>query len=549
MTTASFNLVDEPWLPVTLCNGFPGRGDRGAAPRVSLREAFERGEQICDLRCYPHERIALMRLLICIAQRALDGPKTEDEWKECKSRLPRAAVDYLDESRRCFNLLGDGPRFLQARGLRTVGDKSGLIPVDKLDLGAAAGNTPTLFDNAGGTGHRYSLQELAVMLVTYQVCSPGGLIGIALWNGVKTGETKASRHALGARNSAVHGFVLGKSLLDHLYLNLMSHEGLARWGRAGTGSEIWGSPVWERPPSNSQDDVGYNSYLSRLVPFSRAVWLSARTGTAIVANGLNYDFFPVGPRDPTITVTLRDDGCLPLRGRVDKAMWRELHSIASSPVGTPARGPLALGHTAGTESDLRLWAGAVLTVKDSDAKIIDSIEGVFRLPASFLDGQVEAEVDDFRVRPNMNNTYRQGVEFADRWAGRLRAAVYRYHLRLSDDFRKAQNAKRGRGLQTQAATRYWTALEQEAERVLLRDVAVHSERYWRQGSEWMAKSPWGREVIRAAREAYEFACPHTTPRQLRAYADGLRALLGDDGGKGSRKKRSPRKPDVAEDAQ
>jgi CRISPR system Cascade subunit CasA len=90
--TECFNLVDEPWLPVTLVPGFPDTAARGAAPRVSLREAFEFGDQIVDLRCYAHERIALMRLLICIAQRALNGPETEEDWQTCRARLANDAV-------------------------------------------------------------------------------------------------------------------------------------------------------------------------------------------------------------------------------------------------------------------------------------------------------------------------------------------------------------------------------------------------------------------------------------------------------------------------
>jgi hypothetical protein len=43
-------------------------------------------------------------------------------------------------------------------------------------------------------------------------------------------------------------------------------------------------------------------------------------------------------------------------------------------------------------------------------------------------------------------------------------------------------------------------------------------------SEWH-KTAWGQSVWRAARAAYERACPHETPRQIRAYALGLRTLF------------------------
>jgi hypothetical protein len=35
---------------------------------------------------------------------------------------------------------------------------------------------------------------------------------------------------------------------------------------------------------------------------------------------------------------------------------------------------------------------------------------------------------------------------------------------------------------------------------------------------------WGKSLVRAAREAYDLACPHGTPRQLKAYSLGLSAF-------------------------
>jgi len=61
------NLVSDPWIPVVMLDKTPRL--------VSLNEVFRDGETIADLAANPCQRIALMRLLICIAQAALDGPK------------------------------------------------------------------------------------------------------------------------------------------------------------------------------------------------------------------------------------------------------------------------------------------------------------------------------------------------------------------------------------------------------------------------------------------------------------------------------------------
>ena len=81
------NLTTDAWIPAVWGDGRPAT--------VSLREAFERGDELQDLAVRPHERIALMRLLICVAQAALDGPADFDEWETCRPLIARAAVDYL----------------------------------------------------------------------------------------------------------------------------------------------------------------------------------------------------------------------------------------------------------------------------------------------------------------------------------------------------------------------------------------------------------------------------------------------------------------------
>ena len=43
------NLTTDDWIPIVWNNGNPGT--------VSLREAFERGEEVRDLAVRPHERI------------------------------------------------------------------------------------------------------------------------------------------------------------------------------------------------------------------------------------------------------------------------------------------------------------------------------------------------------------------------------------------------------------------------------------------------------------------------------------------------------------
>jgi CRISPR system Cascade subunit CasA len=541
--TACFNLVDEPWLPVTLADDFPGRDACGALPRVSLREVFEHGDKIVDLRCYPHERIALMRLLICIAQRALSGPEDEADWKKCKDRLASEAIVYLDRHKDCFNLFGNGPRFLQAHGAGKPGEMTSfrLAFIDK--------DTPVLFDAHIQPGTPLEMPELAVSLVTFQSFAAGGKSGGSepspAGRKTKAGKIKdepqSGEAALCREGGALHAFTLGANLSETIHRNLLFRTQIAppmTWPKTAM-------PVWEYKKSNlgglPETDIK-TDYIGRLVPLTRAVWLREDQKTAEIANGLRYGVFAdskdkkakkvkpgTGIREPTASIEpdKRDpDKCRLVSASagdgVPKAAWRELHSIAVLRRSVKRGGPVALEHlhTLGTQEAV-LWCGALV---GDQAKVGDVVESVFRLPIQFLEDA--ALVDDPRKCSGPNQTYRQGVGFADHWAGKLQWAVQVYHEWLKDSFK--QNADRGKKVKNQTAMWYWTALEQQAQWVLLYDVALKSGKYWSATGDWMAKSPWGREVWKAAHDAYDFACPHSTPRQLRAYAAGLAALRGEE---------------------
>jgi CRISPR system Cascade subunit CasA len=136
------NLSTDAWIPIVWTEGKPGI--------VSLCEAFEQSHEIQDLAVRPHERIALMRLLICVAQAALDGPVDYDDWKGCRSRIVSSAVDYLQRWQQVFDLLGTGQRFLQLPNLNkaptksTGGDDEEGNSTSKLDLALATGKHDTI---------------------------------------------------------------------------------------------------------------------------------------------------------------------------------------------------------------------------------------------------------------------------------------------------------------------------------------------------------------------------------------------------------------------
>lgn len=488
-------------------NGQPGT--------VGLREAFERGVDIRDLAVRPHERIALMRLLICIAQAALDGPGDFDDWKGCRLKIAPAALDYLKRWHAAFELLGNGPRFLQVANLTKAASKSAEDDdegnsTSKLDLALATGNNTTLFDNAGGSERAFTSEKLALMLLTFQCFSPGGRIGLALWNGRETAGKRSSDHAPCLARGMLHALVRDENLLSTLHMNLLTKHHTEQL----YGQDSWGKPVWERMPEEPDDGNAVHNanrtYLGRLVPLARAIWLADDCRSLILANGLEYGTYAEdGWREPSATVVTRTVKKQPTRvvlsASIDKAVWRELHVLTVKSVSRNTNGGPAVLQNISDEDAFDLWVGALVADK---AKPVDTIESVFHIPAAML-------------TETSQMVYEQGVRMAEVKEFQVKRAVSVYHKKLGDNLDWPEMRKRRQQIQSSAAAQFWTSIEQAVPRLM--EVAA-APKSLGLNSEWH-KTAWGQSVWRAARAAYERACPHGTPRQICAYALGLQTLF------------------------
>lgn len=483
------NLTTGKWIPVVWEDGY--------ADKVSLLDVFQQGDQIRDLAVRPHERIALMRLLICIAQAALDGPKDRDEWRMCRKKLPKAATDYLTKWKDAFELFGDGQRFLQsqARKVETEEDDSG--DVSKLNLTLATGNNSTLFDNAGGGGRRFSAAELALNLLSFQNYSP--LVG----RGYK-GRSPCME------NNMLHTYVIGSNLTKTVCSNLLTVEQVEMY----MGKKAWGGhPVWElwgdvlKRKATAVAEAT-ETYLGRLCPIERAIWLGENGTSMQMGNGIEYPDF----REATATMMLhkKREERVPLAAIPSKGIWRELSSITVTQhqENSGICGPLALQHHEGKQ-DVVIWSGAL--VSDGKAKLIDAIESAYLIPSGMFS-------DSGRY------LYQKGVDYAEIWERKSWHAIACYRRAIKDEI-EGEMWKRGVRVKQKASVHYWTAIEQQVS--LLLAVVDHPEPLRPEGAtkdQWGA-TEWGKALAHAARDAYELACPHETPRQMKAYAMGLSALF------------------------
>lgn len=285
------NLTTDPWIPVLSADGC--RAD------VSLLEAFTKGREIADLSVRPHERIALLRLLICIVQAALDGPKDEDEWRDCLEEIPRKVANYLAKWRHAFELFGEKQRFLQSKGSGTPG----VMSVNKLQF--IDKDTTTLFDNEVQATNERSEPWLALALVVYQSFAAGGKVGGSEKLGGKA-VPQSGTNAPCRDQNAFHAFVRRPTLLGTIHANMLYREAIAE---RGLKPLVWGEkPVWEFNPTLTGKDQSKRSlavsYLGRLTPLSRSVWLNTDHRTASNANGQDFgNFAESGFREPSCSAT------------------------------------------------------------------------------------------------------------------------------------------------------------------------------------------------------------------------------------------------------
>jgi CRISPR system Cascade subunit CasA len=481
--TMTMNLTIDPWIPATRSDGSRGL--------FSLRDLFAEAHQLGDLAVKPHERIALMRLLICVTQAALDGPTDERDWEDCEQHIQPKVALYLEKWAASFNLFGDGPRFLQLPNLQTGKETDEGNAATKLDLTLATGNNPTLFDNRASEERIVTGARAALNLLTFQCFAPCGRIGVARWNGSDTPGKGSCGHAPGAPSSMVHTLVLGTQLLETLRFNLLSKETITDF----YGTQNWGKPIWELPVQSATESAAIQNatatYLGRLVPLSRAIRLNEDGASVILANGLDYPMYPIY-REATATVRKSDKELKLLPASTGRSLWRQLSAIAVKrrSDGEQVCGPIALNHDF-TGASTSLWVGAFVTDK---AKIEEVIESVYTLPTEMFSELGRA-------------AYERGVSFASEWELALKNALKEF----------AATLKVVSPSYDQATQYFWTRLEQHLSDLfeLARNIDLAAD---------LPASAWGRAIKSTAQEAYHQCCATQTPRQIEAFARGLRKL-------------------------
>lgn len=490
------NVAFDDWIPVL---------EGGRERLTSICDALS-NEKIIDLTVLPHQRVAVMRLLMCVAHAALDGPRDYEEWVKARGRLPEAVQTYLGARKDLFELFHPERPWLQVKDL----EGKDITPLSHLDFTLTKGGNPKVFNYQDTPDRpRADLPKAALDLITYLNFALQGAGPKARWQGK---DTPVAGQPCGPCGPAIaHCFLRGRNLLETLCFNLVTHEEIER---RGVGM---GRPVWEQfPRSRGDKDAISNAtgtYLGSLIPLTRLIRILPAAGGMYC--GLGFIFRSLTEEEgknvdgsqsgvvllPTaaIVVEKAKKGGAEKRKYVtadkNKALWRELPAIIvkRSSEGSADGGVWALGNIP-VESPCDIHVCSFISEKGIKQKIHKIVESVFHVPAA--------------VREH-SEVYSDGVQQAENTGRMLAAAILEYYKSLS---------VKGKGLADRVGEFYWTLAEGNLPLLVAHVEAIGTDDFTPTGVTWR------NSLTRAAWDVYETMCGQDGPRRLRAYMKGLKCL-------------------------
>jgi len=160
----TFNLIDEPWLPVTMLDG--------SNETVSLRDTFLRGDLIADVLISAHlERAAVMDFFSAVTYRVFStktNGRPVDVWKAAirgDLNFAQEASQYFDQWKHRFDLFDPERPFLQTAGL--TGTDNQMQPISRFATESGSGSDKTFAGQSSWNSYEsVSYADAVILLIT-----------------------------------------------------------------------------------------------------------------------------------------------------------------------------------------------------------------------------------------------------------------------------------------------------------------------------------------------------------------------------------------------
>jgi CRISPR system Cascade subunit CasA len=474
----SFNLIDQPWVPIA-----------GMPRRKSLHDLFS-DPALPRLGGDPVDKIVVFRLLLSICSASNQIPD-DAAWHALTPEIIAAnALRYLEKWHGRFDIYDAEHPFLQFPQLANGSAE----PCSTLQANVASGNKTVL------TGwHRecdLNDAEKTVLLLRSVCFGYGGKKydnSLVLSSGYEKGKTGKCGALLGAYGY-LHSYYWGDTIIESLRLNLLTECDIQ--ATKAFANEM-GTPFWENMPTGEDDQRAkeYKStYLGRLFPLDK--FLLLKDGGIVKTDGMPYPSHKNGAVDPALALFEKKGERGVIWAKTDKRPWRDLPAILSFLEAGDKKYPLFLACGCGKMRRFKLqkitvWLGGISVSSNSGEQYL-----------SGKDDNVEAEFS-FSTELMVKDGYQKFkamMEDLDETSKILTNAVKQYYKQLSCDNDAAS-----------ASTLFYEKMKPRAQGIIdLAFSADNNEELRRK-----EKSAWWK----IAQAVYDACCPHETARQLMAWVE------------------------------
>ncbi|MDT0267651.1 type I-E CRISPR-associated protein Cse1/CasA [Streptomyces sp. DSM 44915] len=461
MSSGSYSLLNEPWIPVRWPSGPVGTPTRDRPERLGLVELLGRSDEIAGLAVVdPPAHAALLRVLYALTVRVtgLDRVgRTEDAWTERRGEVwdaGRLPADGIEEYAAryahrffVFDTVGARP-WMQDPRLEKQCDPAKTAGVNKLIVTRPAGNNHAWFRHGSdATPDLPTVSEAVLNLLVWHYWGPSGRCSAREVDGEKTASATA-----GPLRTALSYHPVGKTLFETLLAGLAPPEPADRLDEDYCPWELDELPDPGLPPN---EPVGP---CSRLTGRSQHALLLVPDGDSLDASGA-----PTLVRDAYITWghragrMARDDDFLiwqisqqgnryPRPADSRRALWRDLDALLlKDPLGSAqARRPKVFRWAAELSEDLGVRALGF--EQDGQAKDTQFVDGSTPPVLGFVEEKA----------PRTTNPIARLRVLGETYGFRLDRALTRAWRGYMGDPKSDASA-----WTTPAAARYWPAAEDQ----------------------------------------------------------------------------------------
>jgi len=470
-----FNLVFDKWLPVA---------EEGP---LSLADVFS-GRNCNNLYGNAAEVISLTKFLLAIVQSAYT-PEDDKDWEIFGIEgMKKKAFKYLEDKKDLFWLYGENP-FLQFPELQEQKEKlKPGITCGTLTPHVATGNSTVLYDSQ--RERKFSDADKILLLLTLGFTFGGKTVVDK--NSVDKSKGETSTAKSGPFLGLLHSYILGGTLQETIYLNILTKENFKK----SIPQDIGIAPWENMPRDNKAESSCQTSYLGRLVPLSRFILFDESSNDVLCREGIKYPGVKDGILDTDMCSRFNkknEPSAIWIMN--NKKPWRELTAL------------LSFVSNSGNQTEckqLKICVGRAKEYKMnfgimSGGLKVSSNAGEYY--ASKKDSFTASEVSFNNVILgeswfNRFNTELKAIEYV---AGVVYGSVKRFYI--------SQKAE-GNDIADTALTMFWQLCDGECQNLInacnCDEAAVVSMR---------------KTYSVFAKNIYDNYCPHDTSRQLETWAE------------------------------